>query len=119
MIPAPTTLVTLLKPREGDSDSDDWGTAPDPETGYEAVATGIRAHFSGSGSGSTTSSSADASGGSVLLRYRLLCDPCALATDMRVRDERTGLVYDVAWVTPKPEPLSHLVASVTRSTGTS
>ena len=30
-------------------DPDDWGGAPDPETGYAVVATGIRAHLSAPG----------------------------------------------------------------------
>jgi hypothetical protein len=118
-LPFPTTRISLLQPRDADSDSDDWGTAPDPDGGYGVVASGIRAHLSGSGSGSATSSSSGGEGGSELVRYRLLCDPCELAANMRVRDDVTGLVYDVAWVTPRPEPMSHLVAGVTRSTGTS
>ena len=118
-IPLATTTVTLLAPSNPPVDAgDDWATAPDPETGYTPVATGIRAHFSASGQSSFGFGQYVSEGNIEQLRYELLADPCALAADMRVRDEATGLEYDVAWVTPKAALIPHVVASVTRSVGT-
>ena len=117
MIPIATTTVALLAPKGGavDTDAEDWGTGADLETDFNEVASGIRAHLSGASSSYTSSSS----GGTELIRHKLLCDPCELRPDMYVKDESTELVYAVGWVTPRPEPLAHLVATLTRSTGTS
>lgn len=116
-IPFPTTTIALLAPASANRD-EDWGTAPDPESGYSPVESGVNAHFSTTGAGASTGQ-ATPQGNTETIRYELLCDPCGLRADMRVHDERTGLDYDVAWVMPRPEPLSHLVASVSRSTATS
>lgn len=124
MIPLPTTTITLLAPIEppdpgADVEADDWGVGADPETGYEPVAFGIRAHLSNrvnvtqpSAFGQFTSA-----GNTEQLKYRLIADVCELKADMRVRDERTGLEYDVAWVVPRPPPMPHMVASLTKSVG--
>lgn len=117
MIPIATTRVTLLQPGGGSTsdDTDDWGGAPDPETGYSPAATGVRAHLSAPSALATH----QGEGSTVVTEFRMLTDPCALADNMRVRDETTGLEYDVAWVLPRPALISHVVAGLTRSVGTS
>lgn len=115
-IPLSSTTVALLAPGSistGD-DSDDWGGAPDPETGYSVVASGIRAHFSAP----SASASFAGEGSSVTAQFRLLADPCDLRNNYLVEDETTGLRYSVDWVLPRPAILAHVVAGVSRSTGT-
>jgi hypothetical protein len=113
----PTTTVALLAPSEDDlpDSPDDWGGAPDPETGYGVVARGIRAHLS-SPSGAAAFSQ---EGNSVTAQYRLLADPCDIVDNMRIRDELTGLEYQVDWSLPRPEPMAHVIAGVSRVVGTS
>jgi hypothetical protein len=111
-----TTQVSLLSPAEDDlpDSDDDWGGAPDPETGYATVARGIRAHLSAPSASATFAQE----GSSVAAQFRLLVDPCAIAENMRVKDEVTGLEYQVDWCLPRPEPMAHVVAGVSRATGT-
>jgi hypothetical protein len=122
-VPLATTTITLLAPIKDaatPSDADDWGTGADPETGFEVTETGVRAHLSSRSSSiaPTAFGQFTPAGNTEQLKFRLVCDPCSLQAAMRVKDETTGLTYDVAWVTPRPEPLRHLVASITRSYGT-
>lgn len=117
MILLATTTIALLGAIEDDvpGDPDDWGGAPDPTTGYGVVASGIRAHLSApSGSAGHAPE-----GSTVTAQYRLIADPCAIVDDMRIRDESTGLEYQVDWALPRPEPMAHVVAGVSRTTGTS
>jgi hypothetical protein len=113
----PTTSVALKAASQDDlpGSPDDWGGAPDPETGYATVARGIRAHLSAPSAQAVFGQE----GSSVTAQYRLLCDPCALSDDMRVVDELTGLEYQVDWALPRPEPMAHVVAGLTRVTATS
>jgi hypothetical protein len=110
-----TTTVSLLAASEDDvpGDPDDWGGAPDPQTGYLRVAEGIRAHLSAP----SANANFGQEGSTVTVQYRLLVDPCPLGDNMRVRDESTGLEYQVDWTLPRPEPLAHVVAGLTRVTG--
>jgi len=112
-----TTTISLLAASQDDmpNDPDDWGGAPDPETGYATVATGIRAHLSAPSGAAVFGQE----GSSVTAQYRLLADPCALADNMRIKDEITGLQYQVDWSMARPEPLAHVIAGVSRTTGTS
>ena len=111
----PTTTITVLQPggSGSDDDTDDWGGAPDPETGYSARETGVRAHLS-SPSGAASFSQ---EGSTVTAQFRLLCDPVTLNENDRIRDERTGLEYQVDWCLDRPEPMAHVVAGVSRSEG--
>jgi hypothetical protein len=120
VIPLPTTTITLLAPVPPEDQEDDWGTGPDPASGFTAVASGVRAHLSSRMNIATPSAFGQfTSGGNTQqLKFRMICDPCELTPDMRVLDETTGEEYDVAWVMPRPEPMSHIVSSVTRSIGT-
>jgi hypothetical protein len=113
----PTTTIALLAATQDDSpdDADDWGGAPDPETGYTKVATGIRAHLSAPNAAASFASE----GSSVTAQYRLLADPCDIIDNMRIRDEVTGLEYQVDWCLPRPEPMAHVVAGISRTTSTS
>lgn len=113
----PTTTIALLAASEDDmpGSPDDWGGAPDPETGYSKVAGGIRAHLSAPSGAAAFSQE----GNSVTAQYRLIADPCAIADNMRIRDELTGLEYQVDWALPRPEPLAHVIAGVSRVTETS
>lgn len=112
-----TTTVSLLGVTEDDlpSDPDDWGGAPDPTTGYAPVASGIRAHLSAPSGAAAFSSE----GSSVTAQYRLIADPCAIADNMRIRDEMTGLEYQVDWSMTRTEPMAHVIAGVSRTTATS
>lgn len=120
-IPLPTTTISLLAPKnDGDTEAEDWGVGADPETGFEVVASGIRAHFNSRINVATPSAFGQfTSGGNTeQLKYRLITDPCDIRADMRVMDESTGIEYDVAWVMQRPAPMQHTIASVTHSTGT-
>lgn len=111
----PTTRISLLGVVEDDvpGSEDDWGGAPDPETGYAVVASGIRAHLS-----APSANAAFTPGGSaVTTQFRLLADPCAITDDMRIIDEITGDTYQVDWSLHRPEPMAHVVAGVSRSAG--
>jgi hypothetical protein len=111
-----TTQISLKSASQDDlpDSPDDWGGAPDPETGYATVARGIRAHLSAPSAQAVFSVESSL----VSATYRLLCDPCDLQDDMRVVDEMTGLEYQVDWALPRPEPLAHVVAGLTRVTAT-
>jgi hypothetical protein len=112
----PTTTIALLAASEDDvpDSDDDWGGAPDPETGYTKVAIGIRAHLSAPSGAAAFGQE----GSSVTAQYRLLADPCPIVDNMRLRDEVTGLEYQVDWCLPRPEPMAHVVAGISRTSGT-
>lgn len=116
MILIPTTTVSLLQPGAAGTsdDTDDWGGAPDPETGYSPAETGIRAHLSAP-SGSQV---AAPEGSSVEIQFRLIADPCGIADNMQVRDDTTGEVYAVAWSLRRGQPIPHVVAGLTKVTST-
>jgi hypothetical protein len=111
-----TTKVTLLQPGTDSTadDTDDWGGAPDPVTGYTPAASGIRAHLS--------SPSANANfgqeGNTVSAQFRMVADPCDLRSNMQVKDETTGEVYSVAWVLKRGDPIPHVVAGLLQATAT-
>jgi hypothetical protein len=117
MILLATTTVGLLAAHEDDvpGDPDDWGGAPDPTTGYSKVATGIRAHLSAPSAAAAFSSE----GSSVTAQYRMIADPCRIEDNMRVVDELTGLQYQVDWSMARGEPMAHVIAGLSRTTGTS
>jgi hypothetical protein len=112
----PTTTVALLAASADDlpDSPDDWGGAPDPETGYAVVARGIRAHLSAPSGAATFGQE----GSTVTEQYRLVADLCPLTESMRVRDETTGNEYQVDWCMPRPEPLAHMVAGLSKTTST-
>ena len=116
MILLASTTISLLGTIEDDvpGDPDDWGGAPDPETGYGVVAKGIRAHLSAPSGAAAFSQE----GSSVTAQYRLLADPCAITDNMRIRDEVTGLEYQVDWSMTRPAPMAHVIAGVSRATST-
>lgn len=113
----PTTTIELRSPTQDDlpDSPDDWGGAPDRTTGYSPTAKGIRAHLSSPSASATVGQE----GSSVTAQYRLIADPCPIADNMLVRDEVTGLEYQVDWSMQRPDPMAHVVAGLTRVTSTS
>lgn len=116
MILMPTTTIALLGVVQDDSpeDDDDWGGAPDPTTGYGVVASGIRAHLSAPSAAAASAQE----GNTTRVQFRLLADPCDIVDNMRIRDEQTGEEYQVDWSLTRPEPLSHVIAGVSKATST-
>lgn len=115
MIPAPTTTVDLLSPGVDDTEGEDWGGAPDSETGYVPVVTGVRAHLSAP----SGTQSAVQEGSTMVTTFRLIADPCDLHANYRIKDNSTGVTYDVAWVLSRGFPIPHVVAGLTMASGTS
>lgn len=108
-IPIATTTIQLLEPTAFDPENnDDWGTAPDPETGYEPAGEPVRAHLSAPSGNATF----EQSGFSSSLIYRLLCDPCGIEPSMLVQDLGSGITYTVSWCLSRPGPMPHVVAGL-------
>lgn len=114
-IPLSTTTVALLQPGTSSTsdDTDDWGGAPDPETGYTPAATGIRAHLSAP----SANANFGQEGSTVSTQIRMVADPCDIHANYRVLDETTGETYDVAWVLSRGAPIPHVAAGLTLSVG--
>lgn len=87
-IPLATTRIQLLA-TASTGNAEDWDS-PDI---YAATGPSVRAHLSGP-SGNAQSGSA---GASSAVTYKLIADLCPIDSGMRVRDESSGKVYDVAW----------------------
>lgn len=83
MIPVATTTITIL------------ATTGDPyeESAPTVVASGIRAHI-----GQPGGSEIRGGGSQSDVSDKLDADPCTLDHTMQVRDDTTGVVFDVVWV---------------------
>lgn len=91
MIPLATTTIAVLR-RPASTTRDPY----DAQAAAPAVVSGVRAHIYMSGAGSDEL----VRGGQQEVRQlRLSCDPIELTHEDQIKDERTGEVYDVSWVT--------------------
>lgn len=88
MIPVATTTITVLSAVQT-GDVDNWDAAA---VSAEEGVTGVRAVIS-SPSGQATVQGGDQQ----IISARLNCDPIDLAHTDQVRDDTTGLVYQVVW----------------------
>jgi hypothetical protein len=113
MIVLATTTIDVLSPGASDTEAEDWGGAPDSDTGYAPVRTGVRAHLSSP----TGAQSASVEGNMVINFFRLVADPCGLQPNNRVKDNSTGVVYDVQWCQERGAPIPHTVAGLTYAKG--
>lgn len=112
MIPVATTTITVLRRPTLDGDGnviDPYDAQPAPAV----LASNVRAHIS------TPSGSERTAGGSeTTVQWRLDCDPTDMAHTDQVRDDSTGVVYDVTWVAERRGfGLDHLVADLRRVEG--
>jgi hypothetical protein len=106
-IPLATTTIAVLS---GSTSGDPYESQP----GDTASATGIRAHISTSTGGETVRG-----GQQEEVTFRLSADPVELTHTDRVKDEKTGEVYEVVWTRPRTGlGLDHVQAGLRQIRGT-
>lgn len=104
-IPFATTEITVQR-EPANAEPFDPETAP-----WEVVAQGVRAHIS-------VSHGLEPVSAQEVVAFRLDSDICDLDHLDRVLDERTGRVYEVAWVAPRYGlGLDHMEAGLNRVEG--
>lgn len=103
-IPIASTTISILRAPEQDDGY------PDTEPVYVTVTTGVSAHLS------RPHGNESDLGERTMLRVRLICNPCDLRHTDLVRDEQTGLVWQVDWVQLRTQGTitDHLVAGLHR-----
>lgn len=107
-IPLHTTTITVLRVAT-DPGRDPYDALPEPAV----VAAGVRAHLS-----SPSGRERTAGGSQEVVEFRLACDPVDLRHTDQVRDETTGLVYEVVWTRERQAlGLDHTQAGLKQVTG--
>ncbi len=105
-IPFATTKITVL--RNTDPDAEPY-QEPAPRT---EIATGIRAVLSGAAGAEIR-----AGGEQVRTRTRFHCDPTDVNHTDQVRDETTGILYNVLWVDYRPGPIEFIFGDLGKVEG--
>lgn len=118
MIPLATTTIDILRDMTPADDNEyDSNHSSQPVSKQVVTARGIRACINTplrprEDMGSTGTEQ-------VRLRVKMQCDPCDLTHLDEVRDNKTGLIYNVMWVLPRAElGIKYMQCEITLAEGT-
>lgn len=107
-VPLATTTIAILRRKAADVYAEPYAGLTSADR--DVVSSGVRAVID------APSGSQDVAGGEqTRSRFRLAADPCDLHRTDWVRDERTGVEYQVSWVLPFSRPngaASHVEAGL-------
>lgn len=97
MIPISTTLIRVLRAgADSGADTRDPWEAEQPNSGDDAIASGVRAVIS-----SPSGRERNIGGTAQAVEFAMSCDPVDLQHTDTIVDERTGGRYQVVWVTQR------------------